>query len=284
MITITVKLKNVPQPIGWQALWSVSFGYFYWMVRYDSNITGQTAGGLQQKLGTAADLEGASFTFTLDSSLLLEFGKGQLGGILHYIGWDQYAWSQLFLPEDGKTYIWDLSGFVDGLVTIPGGVPPALTGEILDALYWYSGISDWGSLSGASVPQNTPVYFSVPWVNKSSASMVGCVALTLLLPNGEEVLVPSYAGQNSEAMPGDEKSVQLGPVSLSSSGGWTAKAVLSGWDPATVIKRDLAERKFSFTVQAAPPSPPPTDNLTTAMTAMLTLVVMSTIMGAIEAT
>jgi len=158
--------------------------------------------------------------------------------------------SQRFLPEEGKTYVWNLT---TGEITVRQGPSPDLFGEIYDMRYWHEGLSGWRPLEGAEIPVGRPVHFSCGWVNRSAVAMTGRVDLFILLPSGERVQIPAVKRQDETALPQNGWIVEFAPVTFERGGNYRASAVLTGWEPSLLQRKVLHEKTVPFSV----PSPAP---------------------------
>jgi hypothetical protein len=241
-----IEVRNFPTALTpWRAIW---FGYTFAGWGGDFFFPDEFPRGA----GSARPVEGARFHLPVETIREINRRENAIGFLLGSLHDSQTLGinflevrSQRFLPEDGKTYVWNLT---TGEITVPRGPNPDLFGEIYDMRYWHEGLSGWRLLEGAEIPVGRPVHFSCAWVNRSTVAMVGHVDLFVVLPSGERVQIPAAKRQDETALPQNGWIVEFSPVVFERGGNHRASAVLTGWEPSLLQKKVLDEKTVPFSV------------------------------------
>ena len=100
--------------------------------------------------------------------------------------------------------------------------------KLITRLYWYEGMSDWGSLVQGvpSVPKGTALYLGLGWINDTPSSIIGRVKATVVVPGGNRLDLVATLNQDKAASPGEGWVLQFSPVTLDLEGNYNAEAIL----------------------------------------------------------
>ena len=251
-----IEIRNLPpSQTPWRAIW-----FFYTFTGWGGQIwepeeirervMSTPPGGI---IPYPPVFEGARFHLRVSNIRTAFTYWGVPGFLLGYLFDAEMGWgtnrreirSLPFLPEDGKTYVWNLA---TGEIAVPQGPNPDLFGEIYDMRYWHEGLSGWRPLEGAEIPVGRPVFFSCGWVNRSTVAMTGHVDLFITSPSGERIQIPAAKRQDETALPQNGWIVEFVPVTFDKGGNYRASAVLTGWQPSLLRKKVLDEKTVPFSV------------------------------------